>query len=89
MSRRPQPTALRLAIGRAVRARRVAMGISQAELAARCYSTKGTLAHLEGGRNGPSMGLLVMLADALATEPWVLLKEAHDAMREGKAEAAE
>ncbi len=78
MSRRPQPTTLRVAVGRAVRARRVAMGISQSELAARCYSTKGTLVHLEGGRNGPSMGLLVLLAEALATEPWVLLKEAHE-----------
>lgn len=82
MSRRPQPTALRIAVGRAVRARRIAMGISQRELAARCYSTKGTLAHLEGGRNGPSLGLLVLLADALATEPWVLLREARELQQE-------
>lgn len=77
MKRRP-PAALKLAIGRAIRARRLAMGVSQAEIAARCRAVKGTVAHIEVGIRVPSLAMLNDLGWALNCEPWQLLKEASE-----------
>ena len=78
IGKRTTPAAFKRALGRAIKARRVAIGVSQAEIGARCRAVKGTVAHLEDGSLAPSLGMLVLLAEALGTEAWVLLKEAQE-----------
>jgi transcriptional regulator with XRE-family HTH domain len=82
IGKRTTPAAFKLALGRVVSARRKAIGVSQAEVAARCRAYKATVAHIEGGSLAPSLGMLVLLAEALCVEPWVLLKDAQELMEE-------
>ena len=78
MSRRPPNTALRRALGRAIQQRRLAIGISQAELAARCRAVKATVGHMERGFRAPSLGMLAEMAWALNVEVWQLFKDASE-----------
>jgi HTH-type transcriptional regulator/antitoxin HipB len=77
VTKRQTPPTLRTALGRAIRQRRVAMGVSQAEIGARCRVTKGTLAHIECGMKAPSLGMLHELAWALDVKLSVLFAEAE------------
>ncbi|RFS86006.1 XRE family transcriptional regulator [Actinomadura spongiicola] len=54
-----------LALGQAVHDRRVALGISQAELARRAGMTQPQISNIEGGDSVPTLPLLTRLADAL------------------------
>ena len=54
-----------LALGQAVYDRRVALGVSQAELARRAGMTQPQISHIEGGDSVPTLPLLTRLATAL------------------------
>ncbi|MFI0366691.1 helix-turn-helix domain-containing protein [Actinomadura sp. 1N219] len=54
-----------LALGQAVHDRRVALGISQAELAHRAGMTQPQISNIEGGDSVPTLPLLTRLAVAL------------------------
>ncbi|MFE9102461.1 helix-turn-helix domain-containing protein [Actinomadura geliboluensis] len=54
-----------LALGQAVHDRRVALGISQAELARRAGMTQPQISNIEGGDSVPTLPLLTRLAIAL------------------------
>lgn|GEM_PF-288160 len=58
----------RIALGQAVYDRRVALGLSQAELAARAGTTQTVISRLEGGAVTPTLPLLHRLAGALEGE---------------------
>ena len=58
----------RIALGQAVFDRRTALGISQAELAARAGTTQTVISRLEGGAVTPTLPLLHRLAGALEGE---------------------
>jgi len=55
-------------IGRAVRERRIALGLTQAELATRAGMTQSALSRLEGGGSVPTIPVLDRLASAMGTE---------------------
>ncbi|MBE1532070.1 helix-turn-helix domain-containing protein [Actinomadura algeriensis] len=54
-----------LALGQAVHDRRVALGVSQAELARRAGMTQPQISNIEGGDSVPTLPLLTRLAGAL------------------------
>jgi transcriptional regulator with XRE-family HTH domain len=58
----------RIALGQAVYDRRMALGISQAELASRAGTTQTVISRLEGGSVTPTLPLLHRLAGALEGE---------------------
>lgn len=58
----------RIALGQAVYDRRIALGISQAELARRAGTTQTVISRLEGGAVTPTLPLLHRLAAALEGE---------------------
>lgn len=48
-----------------LRKRRMQLGISQGELSERCKIQPSNISHYEGGEREPSVGNLIVLADAL------------------------
>lgn len=60
-------------IGRRVRMVRVALGMSQGDLAQAVGMRQGPICNIEMGRNAPSVGTLARLCVALRCEPDVLL----------------
>lgn len=80
--KRATPASLKLALGRALKQRRVAMGVSQAEIGARCRAGKAVIAHMERGFRAPSLGMLAQLSWALDVEVWQLFREAQEMMQE-------
>jgi transcriptional regulator with XRE-family HTH domain len=64
---RPHPREVREAFGASLRRRRVSRGWSQEELAARAGISGSTVSLIEGGKNGPTLTVAVMLAAALET----------------------
>jgi ribosome-binding protein aMBF1 (putative translation factor) len=58
----------RIAVGQAVYDRRMALGISQTELARRAGTTQTVISRLEGGAVTPTLPLLHRLAGALEGE---------------------
>ena len=58
----------RIALGQAVYDRRIALGISQSELARRAGTTQTVISRLEGGAVTPTLPLLHRLAGALEGE---------------------
>lgn len=57
-----------IAIGKAVRERRLALGLSQAELAKRAGMTQPALSRLEAGATVPTIPVLQRLAGAMDAE---------------------
>jgi HTH-type transcriptional regulator/antitoxin HipB len=57
-----------IAIGKAVRERRLALGLSQAELAKRAGMTQPALSRLEAGATVPTIPVLERLAGAMDAE---------------------
>ena len=57
-------------LGRSIRARRIAAGLSQAELADRANVSVGALHHLERGK-GASTRTLTRALQALGAESWI------------------
>ena len=60
-------------LGKRLRARRAALGLKQDELAARLFVTRQTISNYERGLSEPDLDMLRRLAEALETEPAVLL----------------
>ncbi len=60
-------------IGQAVRERRLALGLSQTEVAARAGMTQPALSRLEAGRAVPTIAVLERLAAALSSELIVVI----------------
>ncbi len=63
-------------VGERIRERREALGLSQADLAARARIDIGTLSKLENGRSGargPTLARLYQVAAALRVQPGELL----------------
>ena len=63
---------LAIAIGREIRRRRVAAGLSQAEVGHPL--TRAFVSAVENGHTVPSLASLVLLAERLATDPATLLR---------------
>lgn len=66
-----------LALARAVRARRQALGLSLDELSARAAVSKGAIVSLENGEANPTFGTIVRVADALQTPVSALFEVAE------------
>lgn len=64
------PTELEAALGRGIRARRIAAGLSQTELADRANVSVGAIHHLERGKGASTRTLTRALA-ALGAEGWI------------------
>ncbi|MGH3321850.1 MAG: helix-turn-helix domain-containing protein [Streptosporangiaceae bacterium] len=62
-----------IAIGRAVRGRRLELGLSQVELAGRAGMTQSAMSRLEAGAATPTIGVLERLAAALDADLVVAL----------------
>ena len=60
-------------LGKRLRAQRAALGLKQDELAARLFVTRQTISNYERGLSEPDLDMLRRLAEALETEPAVLL----------------
>lgn len=78
--KRTTPPTLRTALGHAIRQRRLAMGVSQAEIGARCGVGQSTLEHIESGLRAPSLGMLHGLAWALDVKLSVLFEEVDEVL---------
>ena len=68
--------AIREAVGRAVAERRKALGMSQAEAALMMGMTQGMVSKIEAGQVPATVTLLIRIAPALHTVPWLLLAQA-------------
>ncbi|MEV5826745.1 helix-turn-helix transcriptional regulator [Spirillospora sp. NPDC052242] len=64
-----------MALGQAVHDRRVALGLSQAELARRAGMTQPQISNIEGGDSTPTLPLLTRLAKALDAALTIRLDE--------------
>ncbi|MBU8841237.1 MULTISPECIES: helix-turn-helix domain-containing protein [Mycolicibacterium] len=62
------------ALGAAIRERRIAAGLTQAQLAERAGIGRVHLSHIEFGRKSPTVVVLVHLARALGIAPAALLE---------------
>ena len=61
-------------IGRTIREKRLALGLTQVELANMLHITQGTLAQYENGKRNPKVAMVQRFADAFG-EPWMDLYE--------------
>jgi transcriptional regulator with XRE-family HTH domain len=60
-------------IGRKIRARRTALGLTMADVADECLCNSGHICRLEHGWHCPSIQMLYMVATALEVQPGDLL----------------
>lgn len=67
-----------VALGRAIRSRRVGMGMSQAELARRCGCDRRSVQRIELAKHTPYLDRVFLLADALGLTPSALLALAEE-----------
>ncbi len=72
-------------LGRAVRDRRQALGLSQEQLAAACDLDRSFLGEIDRGRRNVTLPTLFRLAVGLQTTPGALLDEAYEALRDENA----
>lgn len=61
-------------IGRTIREKRLALGLTQVELANMLHITQGTLAQYENGKRNPKVAMVQRFADAFGV-PWMDLYE--------------
>ena len=66
------------AFGKALRAQRIAAGISQEDLAAQCGLHRTYVSMLERAVNVPSLRTIALLAEALKVRPHELVKAAEE-----------
>ncbi len=72
---RSKPTSFEKTFGDVIRKRRLALGISQEELADRCDLHRTYISQIERGLKSVSLKVLSRLAKALNTRPHLLVKE--------------
>ena len=84
MSRLVLPGALQphVAFGRAVRARREALGISQEALAERCDLDRTYISGVERGRRNPTVQAVYRIAGGLGVPAGVLVTDADNVLGE-------
>lgn len=70
------PDDLKRSLGRVIARRRLAAGLSQAELARELGWPKASLVNYEQGRRFPPLPALIALADALRCRPGEILDDA-------------
>jgi transcriptional regulator with XRE-family HTH domain len=75
-----------MSIGENVKWRRLALGISQTDLAGRIYirrkhPDKSYVSRLEAGKVDPSLSAIRSLAKALHCQPWQLVAEIYESCR--------
>lgn len=70
-----------LFLGRVVRDRRQALGLTQEQLAAACDLDRSFLGEIDRGRRNVTLPTLLRLAVGLRTTPGTLLDAAYDALR--------
>jgi transcriptional regulator with XRE-family HTH domain len=70
------PDDLKRSLGRVIARRRLAAGLSQADLARRLGWPKASLVNYEQGRRSPPLPALLAIADALHCRPGELLDDA-------------
>ena len=75
----PQPEVF---LGRAVRARRTELGLSQEKLAGASGLDRSFVGEIDRGQRNVTIPTLLRLAFALDTTPGTLLDAAHDALRD-------
>ena len=63
------------AFGQVLRARRTAAGISQQELANRIEGVRSYVQFLEYGRQTPTATTIILIAEALGTDPAEMLQD--------------
>ena len=68
------------AFGQILRARREAAGISQQELANKIEGVRSYIQFLEYGRQTPTATTVILIAEALGTDPAEMLRDAVRAM---------
>lgn len=68
---------LQAGFGSVIRRRRVALGISQEELADKCGLHRTYISEIERGLKSASLKAITLIAEALETRPYVLLEEAE------------
>ena len=68
-------------LGRAVRDRRLALGLTQEQLAAACGIDRSFLGEVDRGRRNVTLPTLLRIAVGLRTTPGTLLDSAYDALR--------
>lgn len=73
--------ALRSTVGRNVRRYRLAMALTQEELAFRTGMDRTYLSDIERGRGNPSVSILEALGEVLAVHPALLLVDEGEASR--------
>ncbi|MCY1073633.1 helix-turn-helix domain-containing protein [Archangium lansingense] len=71
----PQTVAVRRSFGKAARAARLRLGLTQAQVARRAGTTSDVYGRVERGDMMPSVPSLLRLCDALETSPDVLLSQ--------------
>ena len=71
---RPRATDIDRTLGQHIRRRRIALGLTQKDLAARVNVTYQQLHKYEQGVNRMAIGRMVMIADALGTTVGILLR---------------
>jgi transcriptional regulator with XRE-family HTH domain len=69
-------------LGQVVKQRRLALGLTQRELAERLGVKPNHITHLEAGRLRPSLSLLAILAEALGLQKEPLFLLAHPELHE-------
>lgn len=69
--------ALRLAVGRSVKARRLALGLTQSRVAQLVGTNRPLVARVEAGRHELSLGTLIRYARALQCQASDILRDAE------------
>lgn len=70
-------------LGRAVRDLRLARGLSQEELAARCGLHRTYVGGIERGRRNPTYAIVARLARGLGVRAWELLRRGDQLAQKG------
>jgi|WetSurSiteA1Bulk_404760.scaffolds.fasta_scaffold479401_1 transcriptional regulator with XRE-family HTH domain len=68
------PNELRQIVAKNIKARRVELGITQEALADSIGTSQSYVSQLEKGRESPNLEMLAKLADALGTQPDILVR---------------
>lgn len=71
------PAMLQAAIGKAIRSRRLACGLSQGQLARKLRSYRPIVARIEAGRHSLNVETLIRFAEALSCSPSDVLADAE------------
>ena len=69
------------AFGRVLREQRLALGVSQEDLAHRANLERAHVGRIERGENQPTLWVILKLAEGLGVKPGALVDETQEGMR--------